>query len=79
MWRKNYCNKISCKKYGRVLYNWEEQCPNYENIANTKYQPVMSQRKEITSWKEYAILLTPFLTSFRLTNMHLYEGLLWLN
>lgn len=41
------------KKYGMVLYNWDEQYPNYANIANSKYQPTMSQRKEITSWEDY--------------------------
>lgn len=41
------------RKYKMILYNWDEHCSDYQNIADLKYQPVMSQRKEISSWEKY--------------------------
>lgn len=49
---KTTVTKYLAKKYGMILYNWDEQFSEYQDIANSTYQPAMSQRKEIKSWEE---------------------------
>lgn len=50
---KSTVTKYLAKKYGMILYNWDEQFSKYQDITNSTYQPAMSQRKGIRSWEEY--------------------------
>lgn len=41
------------EKYDMILYNWDDQYPQFQAIADPVYQPAMSTRPNFTSWEEY--------------------------
>lgn len=50
---KTTVTKYLAKKYDMILYNWDEQISEYQNLINHIDQPAMSRQKDFASWEEF--------------------------